>query len=245
MKLLKNDFQKLAAALTLGALSIGFAPVAAAVSTYDASASLSMTLTDVRDLTGTQQTGFWEVTASGGGDPFLTEIGVATASGTTVVVDPPVSLGIGSTVTQSSTSSGIAFNGTATTDALTDIAIDITSTSDLILVFSFDYDISVSAATMGDAGATGQIDLLDDLGFVDIQAFADALSFPGEVDTGNGLVTFHGTASMTIDPFGTNSITGFIDSWGYATAVPVPAAVWLFGTGLIALIGVARRKQAA
>lgn len=26
--------------------------------------------------------------------------------------------------------------------------------------------------------------------------------------------------------------------------VPVPAAVWLFGSGLIGLIGVARRKQA-
>ena len=28
-----------------------------------------------------------------------------------------------------------------------------------------------------------------------------------------------------------------------ATAVPVPAAVWLFGTGLLGLIGVARRKN--
>jgi len=26
------------------------------------------------------------------------------------------------------------------------------------------------------------------------------------------------------------------------TAVPVPAAVWLFGSGLIGLVGVARRK---
>lgn len=29
------------------------------------------------------------------------------------------------------------------------------------------------------------------------------------------------------------------------TAVPVPAAVWLFGSGLVGLIGVARRKKAA
>jgi len=28
-----------------------------------------------------------------------------------------------------------------------------------------------------------------------------------------------------------------------ASAVPVPAAVWLFGSGLIGLIGVARRKK--
>jgi hypothetical protein len=28
-------------------------------------------------------------------------------------------------------------------------------------------------------------------------------------------------------------------------AVPVPAAVWLFGSGLLGMIGVARRKKAA
>ena len=29
------------------------------------------------------------------------------------------------------------------------------------------------------------------------------------------------------------------------TAVPVPAAVWLFGSGLLGLVGIARRKKAA
>ena len=31
----------------------------------------------------------------------------------------------------------------------------------------------------------------------------------------------------------------------YGSAVPVPAAVWLFGSGLLGLIGIARRKKAA
>jgi len=31
---------------------------------------------------------------------------------------------------------------------------------------------------------------------------------------------------------------------GYLTTVPVPAAVWLFGSGLLGLVGVARRKKA-
>ena len=33
-------------------------------------------------------------------------------------------------------------------------------------------------------------------------------------------------------------------AWLYKAVVPVPAAVWLFGSGLIGLIGVARRKKA-
>lgn len=43
---------------------------------------------------------------------------------------------------------------------------------------------------------------------------------------------------------------GYLDNWPYQSyqhaflisAVPVPAAVWLFGTGLLALLGLARRK---
>jgi len=36
-----------------------------------------------------------------------------------------------------------------------------------------------------------------------------------------------------------------VDFIGTGTFVPLPDAVWLFGTGLIALAGVARRKRAA
>ena len=35
---------------------------------------------------------------------------------------------------------------------------------------------------------------------------------------------------------------GFPCVWGVAQAVPIPSAMWLFGSGLIGLIGVARRK---
>jgi len=37
------------------------------------------------------------------------------------------------------------------------------------------------------------------------------------------------------------ALTGYA---GDATVVPVPAAVWLFGSGLMGLVGIARRKQA-
>ncbi len=46
-----------------------------------------------------------------------------------------------------------------------------------------------------------------------------------------------------VGEFGLNTPAYFaIDNLTYVSAVPVPAAVWLFGSGLLGLIGVARRR---
>jgi hypothetical protein len=39
------------------------------------------------------------------------------------------------------------------------------------------------------------------------------------------------------------SSTTYMGNWSGGTAVPIPAALWLFGSGLLAFFGVARRKQ--
>lgn len=75
-----------------------------------------------------------------------------------------------------------------------------------------------------------------------------------------------GSSSFAIDSNSYNSVTGeFLYGWsdtatlyysllpynvdysievaGTASTVPVPAAVWLFGSGLLGLIGIARRKK--
>ena len=54
-------------------------------------------------------------------------------------------------------------------------------------------------------------------------------------DTGEGQQGSGGTVGADIDAVGAISSA--------APVVPVPAAVWLFGSGLIGLIGVARRKN--
>ena len=57
-------------------------------------------------------------------------------------------------------------------------------------------------------------------------------------DNGNGIIQFHGTftdiniVSSTASTFFTVGVS----------AVPVPAAFWLFGSGLMALVGIARRR---
>lgn len=236
MNLFKSNLYTLTTSLTLGALSLGFVPAATAASTYDATAEFALTLTNVTDLAGAQVTSGWDVTAFGSGDVFLSDSGVATADGTISVIDPAVSLGIGDGATQASTASGTASNGTALTDALTELEISFDNFSGQALTFSFDYNVLLNAEATGDAEALALVDMLDDLGFVDILASADDLSGP---------LALSSALSFTLEDGGFNLISGFVDSSGSASAVPVPASVWLFGSGLLGLVGIARRKLAA
>jgi hypothetical protein len=52
-------------------------------------------------------------------------------------------------------------------------------------------------------------------------------------------------STLTITPFGDSSV-GIDDvTYGGVSPVSVPAAVWLFGTALIGLVGFGKRRKAA
>jgi len=237
-----NSLCRLIAAPILLVSATAFAPIATAVSTYDATAEFSLTLADVTDSAGTQVTSGWDVSVFGSGSVFLSDFGAASATGSISVIDPAVSMSILDSITQSSTSSGSASNGFAFTDALTDLDIDVDNFSGQALTFSFDFsamtDAVTSAVFPGTASANATVDMLDDLGYFNILAIADAID--GNPATGTGDLI--GSVQFVLLDGESNLISGFVDSFGSAEAVPVPAAVWLFGSGLIGLIGIARRK---
>jgi len=85
-------------------------------------------------------------------------------------------------------------------------------------------------------------------GFIDISVNWSGTSF---VQSGAFSGTHTGTTSGTFDigwtspfdgPFGGQ--IGTYTATGTFSAVPVPAAVWLMGSGLLGLIGIARRRKA-
>jgi len=66
------------------------------------------------------------------------------------------------------------------------------------------------------------------------------------LDCGNGdtyTLNYHGTVPLG-DASGFGGVKYGLHLEGTVSAVPVPAAVWLFGSGLMGLVGVARRRKA-
>lgn len=96
------------------------------------------------------------------------------------------------------------------------------------------YDILFDLPPPGDTFDAGET-LIYNITATDLVASSfNFLSTPDLVDT-NG--PFLGAAK-----FGSTGVDGLQSDW--VAAVPIPAAVWLFGSGLIGLIGLARRKKA-
>ena len=78
--------------------------------------------------------------------------------------------------------------------------------------------------------------------------FLDILEMPVGPHNTSGFIGFISDTSFNqialTDPFISFSDIG-MDNVSYVSAVPVPAAIWLFGTALVGFAGVARRRKAA
>jgi hypothetical protein len=243
IKFIKSGIQSVTASLALCVLSFGFAPAVATAASYDATAELTLTLVSVTDVTGANWLqGGWNVNAEGTLESESTvDSGVATANNSWDIV-PFTALNVGDSITQSASASGTATNGFAESDVFTALNIFVANELEEQLTFTFDFSLTTDAATTatgGSANANALVDVLDDLGFVDI--LSDVAASGDE--TLSCLLGCSGSFSIDL-AFGVNNIEGFIDASGGADAVPVPAAVWLFGSGLLGLIGVARRRKA-
>ena len=67
----------------------------------------------------------------------------------------------------------------------------------------------------------------------------------GMYDPGNGdfLIGWSEMISIDVSNYVQTDANLTVELGGYLTAVPVPAAIWLFGSGLIALVGFLRCRD--
>ena len=99
-----------------------------------------------------------------------------------------------------------------------------------------------SGATDGAGGISGNIVITDNWNSTN---FDQGGAFSGTTvgDELSGSFDIGWTSLIVGGPF--DGQTGTYNVQGTYSAVPVPAAVWLFGSGLVGLVGVARRRRKA
>ena len=108
------------------------------------------------------------------------------------------------------------------------------------------YDSVVFISSLFGAGNLGGIAPIEGffLGLADQTGTAlDNTALPTNLPN-DGFDSFIGSSGFILSFSDTTEIQATVDSISAVSTVPVPAAVWLFGSGLIGLIGVARRKKA-
>ncbi|VAW54702.1 hypothetical protein MNBD_GAMMA06-552 [hydrothermal vent metagenome] len=140
--------------------------------------------------------------------------------------------------------------------AFTATGTDLSDVTDISLSTVFGVDGTgdtddVTFFSTGLGGSTESLTLaLTGTNFLTIEGWSFELTSLNVVDQNSGLLTLDGTGILTgidFDPtdaiwtFSASSLNGYSMSIA-TTVVPVPAAVWLFGSGLLGLVGIARRK---
>ncbi len=244
--------RSMAFSTALAASAVGFSSAANAAADYSGLADFSIVLDSVlfQGQAGAPPATDWSVSSSG---VILDSGAEATGGGFADIatgVDAARSWSVGDEgLVQFSESYGdLSGDGLASSFADTEFSIDVVNNSEAKLKFAFSFDAFVSADVFADGGenvaAYASIDLFDEKGsssFISADVFADAYSggFLGDSDGLSQALLF------TLNPGETNTIFGNVYSDGYAekvSEVPLPAAAWLFGSGLLALAGLQRKR---
>ena len=133
---------------------------------------------------------------------------------------------------------GVSLNDTITASGVFDDAVLSAGTGEV------DFTVSGNDMTI-DVNGTIFTDSMDVFGgalmYLDNGALDDLQYGTEESIPDNDFNSFY--TDFSGGPYGAATFTGIWSTTVTTSAVPVPAAVWLFGSGLLGLIGFARRKS--
>ncbi len=146
----------------------------------------------------------------------------------------------------------VGFFGSFTASGGNDLSDATTLNLGNTMVASSTGDLAPPAVTMFDQANINNVLVFDPstvvINLLDINGFQIDVATSTIIDQTAGILTLTGTGAISAAGFDLTPTTWVLsadDLGAYSmtvSAVPVPAAVWLFGSGLIGLIAVARRK---
>jgi hypothetical protein len=147
--------------------------------------------------------------------------------------------------------SRLLWSSTSTTgpNALGDASSLPPATSNVVQLFGNINSAAKLAAPLGDVNASVGLGSPDAFGQSALAGF-----YGSTVQVGAGLGTAQYLYLMASDAFVNNTTTSYVTTGTFSlsqqgvltfsgTAVPIPAAIWLLGSGLLGLVGVSRRRR--
>lgn len=206
--------------------------------TSTSTASVDIVTGELKASASTSYTGqFGQSQTSGFGEAEVSETFTVTGSGTVMVsYSLDGSFNLSTTAFAPNPAPGIGFQAQGTLNILGPNLLD-----------SDNIRINQSTVCTSCSSASGTIDeLLTASAFVnDGDTISIEAVILAQITTGEGTVDLSQTGRLFIELTSGLSLTpSDLDYLTNPTFVPVPAALWLFGSGLLGLIGIARRKKA-
>lgn len=192
-----------------------------------------VTITDAA-LTGTSAFAHASFSLSGGLASYSPAVGVGMGNSTVAAA-----VRIDGETVFSTTGQLVSWNGVITTDEITrgqavNGVYQVDPAANLTGTFSFDLPFVFGTAFQMSADLTA---------FTQALYEASAYSDFGSSGYWGGISEVHLADGTVLSGYSLSSGSGFDWTNAYPTSpVPLPAAAWLFGTGLLGLVGVARRK---
>jgi hypothetical protein len=236
MEFFTGNMKLLPAALGVG-LSLLTFQTAQASSAFTSNATLTYTITG--DLSGVQAQGFFKQAAPP--DSYVTKSGDGTVTANNPDLGP---IPVGSSFTYTFAADGNVTDGTVGSHYLGNFGVDFTNTGSVSRSIGVTLAYQLNAVASGDfADSDVTVDYFnsDDsfAGFDSINASTNALANATQSGT-SGLYSFTLWPNTSEGLYADVTIAGNLQA-----PVPVPAAVWLFGSAVAGMGVIGRRKVKA
>jgi len=250
MKMNRKPYVPHLAVYLLPFLAFAAAPSANAATAYTAEAGVKLSITGISNTSnpGSAISGL-DISGSFVLDPEsqFEKNGNATGDLDFNPSSLPATPSIGDSFSQTLQVSGNSISGEVSSYHFSTGILQLTNSSsnEYVVDFSMDYDLAISAS--GEASDDSDAGVSLELEYVYPGGIEDLVSLIADLDDPSANAKNSVSFSVTVAPGTTDKEynTDLVVDGFAVSAVPIPAAVWLLGSGILGLAGLARTQTSA